>query len=203
MGSRPDVEARHRAQSSATRRRILDSALELLADEHWTAVSLEQVTARSGLTRTAFYRHFADRQELLLALLAELGGVLESLPSPWHAGEGEDPAAALETAVRTLVATYARHRRLLVAMAEAATSDPEIRAQYLALVDRLVADSSARIAADVAAGRSRVADPTEVTRALIWMNEALLRDEFAPGGRADEQRAADALVEVWVRVVYG
>jgi len=151
--------------------------LALLERKPWHEITLEQVMADAGLTRTAFYRHFPSREALLMALLEDVGIRLEELPSAWERDEG-DPVDELRQAVDALTALYARVGRLLGAVAE-------------------------RIAADVAAGRSQVQDPLEVARALIWMNEGYLQDRFGREPRGDPERATAALADVWVAAVYG
>jgi len=47
-----------------TRERILDSAAELFAARGYDNVSIDQVMTRAGLTRGAFYAHFASKGEL-------------------------------------------------------------------------------------------------------------------------------------------
>jgi TetR/AcrR family transcriptional regulator, ethionamide resistance regulator len=202
MASRPDVRARHQAQRRGTRRRILDTTLALLERGPWHDITLEQVMADAGLTRTAFYRHFRSREALLMALLEDVGIHLEELPVAWWRGTGE-PVDELRRAVAALTALYARVGRLLGAVAEAAAQDEEVRSLYRGLADRLVASVAERIAADVAAGRSEVEDPLEVARALVWMNEGYLQDRFGREPSGDPERATAALADVWVAAVYG
>lgn len=202
MSARPDVQARHRLRRRDTRRRILDAALALLEDRPWHEISLEQIMSRAELTRTAFYRHFEDRQLLLLALLEDVGVRFEDVPAAWERGAG-DPIVELRRAVAELTGMYARHGRLLGAIAEAAAEDPDVRAVYVGLADRLIEAAAERIAADVAAGRSRVADPPAVAAALIWMNEAYLQSQFGRAPLGDPERVAAALAEVWVATIYG
>jgi AcrR family transcriptional regulator len=198
----PDVQAQHRLRRRDTRRRILDAALAMLEDRPWHEISLEQIMGRAELTRTAFYRHFEDRQLLLLALLEDVGVHLGDIPADWERGV-DDPAAELRRALGELTTVYARHGRLLAAIAGAATQDPDVRSVYLGLADRLIDAAAARIAAEVAAGRSRVSDPPEVARALIWMNEAYLQGQFGRPPLGDPERAAAALAEVWLATIYG
>ena len=193
---------RHRRRRLTTRGRILDAALALLEQRRWNEISLGEIMGSAGLTRTAFYRHFEDRDALLVALLEHIGVHLEQVPAAWQRGSG-DPVAELRAAVSALVAVYARHGRLFGALAEAANHDAQVRALYLGLADRLIAAVSERITADVAAGRSRISDAEEVARALIWMNERYLDTQFGRDERGDPERASRALSEVWVGALYG
>ncbi|WP_158578428.1 TetR/AcrR family transcriptional regulator [Spongiactinospora rosea] len=55
-----------------TRSRLIDSALTLLRSEGLEAVTLRAVGDLTGLSRTAPYRHFADKNALLAALAAQI-----------------------------------------------------------------------------------------------------------------------------------
>jgi AcrR family transcriptional regulator len=52
-----------------TRQAILDTALDLVAEQGLAALSLRQLTRAVGIVPTAFYRHFASVDELGLALV--------------------------------------------------------------------------------------------------------------------------------------
>lgn len=202
MTARPDVSRRHAERREQSRRRILDAARDLLEDRPWSQVGIEDVTQRAELTRTAFYRHFDDRQALLLAVLDDVGVGLDRIADPWEQGEGA-PEETLRDALDELVRVYHEHGRLLRAIADASTQDPEVAALYADIGARLSASAAERIATEVAEGRSRVADPQEVGSALVWMNERYLLDRFGQAPLGDPQRAADALTEIWLRAVYG
>jgi AcrR family transcriptional regulator len=199
MSSRPDVQAMHRRRRSRTRRRILDAALALLEERPWSEISLEQIMARADLSRTAFYRHFDDRQLLLLALLEDVGVRLEDVPARWQDGVG-DPETELRAALLELATVYMRHGRLLAAIADVSADDADVRAVYRGLVERLSAAVARRLASDP---RRPVEDPEEVAYALIWMNEAYLKSRFGRTPLGDPQRAAAALAEVWIATTRG
>ena len=72
-----------RAETAAmTRRSLLDAAGALLDAGGPDAVTLREVGARAGVSRSAPYRHFADKESLLTALatnaMNELGDRLEA-----------------------------------------------------------------------------------------------------------------------------
>lgn len=202
IASRPDLVERHREQRESTRGRILEVARELLEMRSWSDVSIAMITQRSGLTRSAFYKHFPDRAGLLQALLEESSAQLEAAPDAWQR-TGEEPAELLCKAVRELVAVYVENGRLLRAIAEEATCNAEIAGVYADLGARLSAGVAARIAADVEAGRSTVDDPVEVATALVWMNERYLMMRLGHRPLADPERCAVALEQIWLRTVYG
>lgn len=55
----------------ATRRQILDAALELAAEDGWPGVTMRKIADRVNYTHPALYAYFATRDDLLLALLHE------------------------------------------------------------------------------------------------------------------------------------
>src|SRR5256885_3132797 len=67
---RRTVRRMSRSESQqATRERILDAAAAVLARKGFYGASVEEITERAGLSRGAFYSNFADKDELLLAVL--------------------------------------------------------------------------------------------------------------------------------------
>jgi AcrR family transcriptional regulator len=66
---RPGATRQQRKQR--TRQALLDAALELLAEQSFSSLSLREVARGAGVVPTAFYRHFQDMEELGLALIDE------------------------------------------------------------------------------------------------------------------------------------
>jgi len=60
------------------RERLLESARDLFAADGIRAVSVEQLLERSGVGRASFYRHFATKDELVVAVLSRYN-------ERWHA----------------------------------------------------------------------------------------------------------------------
>jgi AcrR family transcriptional regulator len=58
-----------RGEAMGARARILDAAYELFSRNGIQAVGIEAVISRSGVARQTLYRHFASKQDLVLAFL--------------------------------------------------------------------------------------------------------------------------------------
>jgi AcrR family transcriptional regulator len=88
--------------AAATRQSLLDSASALLDLGGVEAVTLREVGARSGVSRSAAYRHFADKESLLAVLatnaLSELGDALEVLVN-----SDDSPEQSLRSALLSLI----------------------------------------------------------------------------------------------------
>jgi AcrR family transcriptional regulator len=77
--------------AAATRRSLIDAAGALLDLGGPEAVTLREVGARSGVSRSAAYRHFADKESLLTVVATEamsgLGDALEVLAANGDSAE--------------------------------------------------------------------------------------------------------------------
>ncbi|WP_216894383.1 TetR/AcrR family transcriptional regulator [Nocardia alni] len=148
-----------RAESAAhTRQDLLDAASDLLDLGGPGAVTLREVGRRAGVSRTAPYRHFADKETLLMALAAEAwDGVAEAL-DVIAADDRLSAESALRTALEAL-SDLGRARphlyRLMFAQpagtAHAAATEAASRAQdvFLTLVARSVGSANAQPTAGV------------------------------------------------------
>jgi len=137
--------------AAATRRSLLDAAGALLDTGGPDAVTLREVGARAGVSRSAPYRHFANKETLLTAIatngLNQLGDTLERL-----ATEGDPPEHALRAALHSLLAIGRARPHLYRLMFTTPAGDPTaaVRAAertqdlFLELVGRIVGAQRAR-----------------------------------------------------------
>src|SRR5690606_8282107 len=75
---RPAVVSRT-VDKSRTRRKLLDGALELLADRSIDNLGIREVTRAAGVAPAAFYRHFDRIDDLGLVLVDEAMATLRQL----------------------------------------------------------------------------------------------------------------------------
>ncbi len=175
---------------SATRARLLEGALDVLAERGYGAASVEDICAAAGFTRGAFYSNFSSKDELVLALfeattdrlLAQIEALLPAL--------GDEPQSLLD-AVLGLLDTEPDQRRWHLISAEfmlhalrnpaAATAWAEQRTTFRRRLTELVESI-------VAAGNLEMTvDPALFVRLVIALHEgaraqSLLEPADLPAG---------------------
>ena len=103
--SRRDAESLSRVErKEATRRSILDAALNLLEKDSFAALSLREVTREAGISPTAFYRHFESMEALGLVLIDESFRTLRDMLRGARAGQ-LDPTRVIDSSVEILIAS--------------------------------------------------------------------------------------------------
>jgi AcrR family transcriptional regulator len=161
------------------RGRLERAAMELFLERGFEQTTVTEIAARAGLTQRTFFRHFADKREVLFGgsgALQEL--LLSTLASaPASAAPIDAVAAALEAASAGLQERreYSRQRQAVIA------ANPELQERELiklatlsaALAEGLrrrgVTDPAASLAAETGIAVFRIA----IER---WQNDAAQRD---------------------------
>jgi AcrR family transcriptional regulator len=83
-----------RGQGERLRHTLIDSAIELLADlPDVQALSVRAVTAHAGVTPTALYLHFADKEDLLAAVKERCFGELRQYVLAGEQSAPDEPRA--------------------------------------------------------------------------------------------------------------
>jgi AcrR family transcriptional regulator len=156
------------------RGRLEQAALELFLERGFEQTTVTEIAGRAGLTQRTFFRHFADKREVLFAGSAALQELLVSTlaGAPESAPPIDAVAAALEAAGARLQEhrDYSRQRQAVIA------ANPELQERELiklaslsaalagALRQRGVTDPAASLAAEAGVAVFRIA----IER---WQNE--------------------------------
>jgi len=195
---------RRRRRREDSEQEILEAAERLLRERPFRELTVDDLMAATTQSRTAFYRHFTGRQDLLIRLLSDLNQELWEVSQGWFQGSG-DPLVEAREALERLAGVYQAHGPVLLAMAEAAHHDDEVERVYGALVQGFADGVVARLERDAAAGRASVPYPDEVAAALVWMTERQLAVAFGrqETGAAERAATVEALYTIWTRALYG
>src|SRR5215831_13772540 len=64
-----------RARSESAHQKVIHAALELVAERGMEATSMDAIAARSGVSKATIYKHWADKDALLLEVIASIHGL--------------------------------------------------------------------------------------------------------------------------------
>jgi AcrR family transcriptional regulator len=189
---------RHRQPPEQTRRQILAAAVEFLSEHSFRELSVDALMARTGYSRTLFYRHFDSTASLLLALIEQAGGELVALAEDWSHSDRVGPEITRQRLAR-FVRFHARNGPVARAVAEAAHHDPAVEGAYSALIEGFVRITTEGISTRIEAGELPPLDAPEIARALVRMLLGYLLD---PARTLDPERTLDTVWTIWTRTLF-
>ena len=125
-------------QQARTRERLLEAAGEVIAEHSLDGATIDDIAARAGYSRGAFYSNFSDKLALLIALSdARLAAFAESTLPELLTGSPEEQLAAV---ARWLAGTEPPLEvLLLVELARQRLRSPERAEELSAAIDRVLA----------------------------------------------------------------
>jgi AcrR family transcriptional regulator len=195
------TRTRRRQRPDETRRQILDAAQALLRETSFRELGVDALMARTGHTRTVFYRHFDDIPSLMLVLIQEVGGELVTVAGQWSQTLQVGPEEA-RARLAGFVDFYVRHGPLVRAVAEASHHDATVQAAYAGMVDGFIDLTTQAIEARVAAGKLAPLDAPQIARALVWMLNSYLVDTLGREGATDPARVLETVATIWTRTLF-
>jgi TetR/AcrR family transcriptional regulator, ethionamide resistance regulator len=192
---------RRRRSPESAEREILDAAEAILRERPFRDLTVDEIMARTTLSRPSFYVYFRGRHHLTVRLVEGIGAELLEKSQAWLAGAG-DPRREVRTAFEGIGAVYAEHGLVLGAIADAAGHDSDVEATYRGLILRFVDVTAERIADDIKHGHTGALDARETGRALVWMSERYLNESLGRLPQAPVEVVVETLTTVWTRVLY-
>jgi AcrR family transcriptional regulator len=187
----------HRRRRSEAKQQILDTARERLQSTSFRDLSIDDLMQGTGLSRTAFYRYFPDREAVLVELLEEVWGSLAQARdevAPTSAG-----ADASADAVGVIAELLGENRAVLKAVADAAAGDEGVEEVYRAFMhDYWIDDIAARITQAQSTGLAAGLDPQLAGEALGWMAERLVTQTLD----RDPRQVFDTIIAILVKCLY-
>ncbi|BBK45060.1 hypothetical protein STVA_50800 [Allostella vacuolata] len=201
------AELRSARKVERTRLRLEIATAELLARTTYARLTVDEITEAAGLAHGTFYRYYAGKHEIVLAVLrgflGSIRGMRESL------SKVADPYEAIHAANRHYVEVYRHNVGLMRCLLTLRTDDPlvaEAGSQADAGLVARVIRSIARFGAP--ASRLPLRQQELLIHAVIGTVDALLRKVYGasepPLARfADDPEAITrALTDIWFRALY-
>ena len=193
---------RRRRSPESAEREILEAAEAFLRERPFRDLTVDEVMARTTLSRPSFYVYFRDRHHLAVRLVEGIGEALFEMANRWLEGTG-DSRADVREALRGIATVYDEHGLVLHAIADAAGHDLEVERVYYGLIERFVTATTTRLEHDLRTGRvAAPLDAAPTASALVWMSERYLLMTLGRLPKEPLDTAVDTLVTIWVRTLY-
>lgn len=202
MSRRTEDHASRLEQKQQTRRALVDAALRLLGDKSFDGLSLREVTREVGLVPTAFYRHFANMEELGLVLVDESFSTLRRLLRSSRS-TSLSRLEIVQRSVSTYIGYVKAHRTHFQFIARERFGGVEvirsaIRAEIQELVSELAVDLSHFPFLDRWDEEDRKSVASLIVSAMMTATETLLE---APPDDAARQAAVIREAEKQIRLI--
>lgn len=179
---------------------ILSGAVKVFHERGYHGASVRDIAQRVGVTVPALYYHYESKQAMLVALLET--GVGDLLDRAEHAVEdaGEDPAVRFANLVESMVLHMTQRVSLAFLDSELRYLDPKNRKHYASMRKRLEKLLLDTIADGEDAGVFEVQHPTDTTRAILGMCQAVAT-WYHPRGRRQGADIAARYAEIALQTV--
>lgn len=171
MGLGWKLKSRQEAKEE-TRQALLRAGLEAFLEEGVDQPSLEAICARAGYTRGAFYVHFKDRDDFLLAVINEaLTKLIDSFMVDAGRGEGLERTIDLFTRLAGEGATLpaGEHGGVvnIRVLLEAGSRNPEIDQRFASLIQGAITRLAAAVEEARKSGAARKDVDAEAAASIL------------------------------------
>jgi AcrR family transcriptional regulator len=195
----PEQVSRRRTREEV-QQAVRTALAEMLAERPFKDVTVDELARRGGLSRTAFYFYYPDKNEVLKEAADAAAAEVYAEADRWWHGEGP-PEQLVREALEGITAVFGDHADILRAAVEATTYDAEFRAFYESLIRRFVAATAEHLRRERDAGRLRALDPEPMAEALGWMAERCNYAFLVMEGRPPAE-VVDSLTVIWIHALY-
>jgi len=189
-------------KSERTRQSILDAALTFLWTHPFRDLTVRELMALAGTSRSVFYHYFEDLHELMECLLRGLENDIFDVTAPWFTGEGE-PVALLEESLENLVRVCYQQGPILRAVTDAAPMDERLEKAWANFIKDFDDAVTHRIEQHQAVGLIKPFDARPIAIALNRLDAELMIHHFGRRPRGNRESVRDAILRVWISTLYG
>jgi len=190
-----------KVNADAQKEQILNAAARLFIEKGYGGASMQEIAEALGMTRTAVYYYFKNKDEILAALVEEVTLQARRLSSRVAAEAGADPKERLRALVHQHAMLILSHHNefRVIDRTEQQLPDRAFRANEDA--KRAVLNNfTAAIEAGVQAGLFRVVDAKVAAFTMIGMC-SWPAFRYKPDGAQSEVEIADTIAELAVQSV--
>jgi TetR/AcrR family transcriptional regulator, ethionamide resistance regulator len=193
------------AKGDRRRQAIVDAVEQLLQERSIAELSVEDIAAAAGISRSGFYFYFESKYAALGDALSDIADDMVRAADDFFGDTNRPPVEYVPDALRGVAELWHRHADLMVAIVDASHSDAGARAIWDDWRERFIVSIASSLQDERAAGRSTGGPAPEVlARALLAMNLGVLYDDASRrASDAEIEGTVEAMTRVWLATVWG
>ncbi len=163
------TRAKYGGKKESVDERLL-AAMERLLErgQKFGSLSVEQLASEAGMARGTFYLHFKDKGELVARLMEVVTDDIVRDSGAWLAFADKPQRADIESALLGVANAFRKHRAIVSALNDTASSDPAVEALYMAMMRAICVRCRHSVNAVRRQGLARDEAGDDVADALSW-----------------------------------
>lgn len=204
QGAPPPADRRR--GSARVQAAVLSATERLLRERPLHRLSVGDIIAAAGVSRTSFYACFPSKTAVIATGLRQVLDQVTVAVAPLHAPRADDLEQTVRLSLQRWVQVCKRHGALLRAVSEEWPHDDQLRALWSEMLETMAAGTAKVIRAARRDGLAPAgADPPALALCLMWGYERVLHVTLAGGatGLPDPDAIVAPLTQMMVGGVYG
>jgi AcrR family transcriptional regulator len=184
-------------RSEETHARILEVASECFATRGYEATGVAEICEAAGISKGAFYHHFAAKHDVFLELMRRWLDTLDTLFEEMRSQTGSVPDALISMAqvIRHLSQTDRKQLLIFLEFWNQAARDPQIAQAALAPMRRYQDYFAGMIDAGIAEGSFQPVDSRTIAQIIVALGLGLIVQSLVHPDAADwEAVSREAIV---------
>ena len=153
--------------SSGAELAVFEATETLLKDTSLQDLTVAQILETAGLSRANFYHYFANKYDVLVALLGRVFDESYDSNTPWSTDPGRDRARRMGASLERTLEMWSQHGAVICAVIEHMHSQPAVAAAWQRMFERFVSAVAEQVNFERAEGRAPDGPPAEMLGAML------------------------------------
>lgn len=153
--------------TSSAEQAVFDAAERLLEDTSLQDLTVAQILKGAGLSRANFYHYFANKYDVLVALVSRVFDQSYGEDAPWAASPGRDRAKQMGSSLAHTLEMWSDHGAVICAVIEHMHSQPAVGAAWQRMFARFVDTVTEQVRFERESGRAPEGAPADMVATLL------------------------------------
>lgn len=153
--------------TSPAERAVFEATAALLSETSLQELTVAQILELGGLSRANFYHYFANKHQVLVAMLARLFDEGYAQNPPWESSPGRGRARTMGASLDHTLRLWSRHGAVICAVVEHMHGEPAVARAWQPTYRRFHAAVAEQIEHERRTGRAPDGPPADMVAAML------------------------------------